>query len=237
MTYGGDPFGQPSDDPFASPDFGVPSVPTSYSTPTPDLTGWQYGGQSPFGQTGPPPGPEPPLNTFAVLSPIFGVLVPPAGVALGHLALPQIKRTGERGWVAAVAGLTVGYLMSVVLLAGAIWFFGFHNGAAVAPTTTTVAAPSTRVLPRSTTVVTSVAPTPTRSRVKIDLQNATVGMCVEIQRRDDTGADALDLFEVQCEHRDGVYTVVARAASPSGCNSTYTAAPPDMSFGVCLNKY
>ena len=61
-------------------------------------------------------------NTFAVLSPIFAVVVPPAGVVLGHLALPQIRRSGERGRNAAIAGLVIGYLMCLVLIAALIWW-------------------------------------------------------------------------------------------------------------------
>jgi hypothetical protein len=61
-------------------------------------------------------------NTFAVLSPIFAVVVPPAGVVLGHLALPQIRRTGERGRPAAIAGLVIGYLMCVLLIAALLWW-------------------------------------------------------------------------------------------------------------------
>jgi len=38
-------------------------------------------------------------------------------------------------------------------------------------------------------------------------------------------------------HRDGVYTVVARVAADSDCNTTYVAAPPDHMFAVCLNRY
>lgn len=232
MTYGGDPFG----DPFAPQDFGPP---TSYGSPTAQVAGWQFGGpQGPYGAGGPSPSPQPSLNTFAVLSPIFGVLIPPAGVAFGHLALPQIKRTGQRGWLSAVCGLVIGYLMSLALIAGLIWFFGIRESddAPATTTTTTTAAPPTSTTRRST-VVTSVAPPPNRPRTKIALEQATVGKCVEIQKRDDSGPDALDLFEVPCEHRDGVYSVVARVSGGSSCNSTYSAAPPDRAFAVCLNKY
>ena len=67
-------------------------------------------------------------NMFAVLSPIFAVMVPPAGVVLGHLALPQIRRTGERGRAAAIAGLVLGYLMSVVLIAALVWWLISDSG-------------------------------------------------------------------------------------------------------------
>jgi peptidyl-prolyl cis-trans isomerase B (cyclophilin B) len=169
-----------------------------------------------------------------VLSPILAILVPPAGVVLGHLALPQIRRTGERGWLAAVVGLVLGYLMCAALLAGAIWFASnSHNRSTQATPATT---PPPRATP-STSVVTSVAPPSTTPRIKLDLAQATVGTCVEIQIRGGGGDDALDLFKVPCAHRDGVYTVVARVQNDSDCNTTYVAAPPDHTFAVCLNRY
>jgi hypothetical protein len=179
------------------------------------------------------------FNTFAVLSPIFAVVVPPAGVALGHLALPQIRRTGERGRAAAIAGLVIGYLMCVVLIAALIWWLTSDSGsnttiASVSPTAPTDQMPSTQ--PRRSTV-TSVAPPSTVPRIKLDLAQVPIGTCVEIQLRSDEGGDALDLFKVDCEHKEGVYAVTARVSANYECRSVYVAAPPDHSFALCLNPY
>lgn len=178
------------------------------------------------------------MNTYAVLALIFGFLVPPAGVAVGHLALPQIKRTGQRGWLAAVCGLVIGYLLCVVLLVLLVWLVAVgdrgSNDAAATQWPVPVASP-----PPS--VVTSIAPAPIRPHVKLDLGRATVGKCVEIEKRDEAGEgprdDALDLYEVPCQHLPGVFTVVARLPDDAECNSTYVASPPDRSFSVCLNRY
>jgi hypothetical protein len=64
-----------------------------------------------------------------------------------------------------------------------------------------------------------------------------VGTCAEIQLRGGAAADALDLFNVPCEHREGVYTVVAKVTHEYDCNSTYIAAASDRTFFVCLNLY
>src|SRR5690242_21853359 len=117
MHPGGNPF-----EPQSAGPFGPPPTPAS----APPATG-------PFGQgasTGLAHGatPSPDYNTFAVLSPIFSVVVPPAGVVLGHLALPQIRRTGERGRAAAIAGLVFGYLMCVLLIAALIWWLISDSG-------------------------------------------------------------------------------------------------------------
>lgn len=227
MTSGLDPFApQPSDDPFAPLE---PGPPISYGMPR--GAGWQFSGPQPPFSPPVPPG-KPRLNTFAVLAPIFGVLVPPAGVAFGHLALPQINRTGERGWLAAVCGLVLGYLMCVVLVIALISLFAIRE-----PGATNTPAASKPIATPSETVVTSVAPVPMRPRTKIDLNQAGVGQCVEIQLREGGDPEALDLFLVRCEHRVGVYTVAARVATDGDCNSTYVAVPPSRAFAICLTRY
>jgi hypothetical protein len=175
-----------------------------------------------------------------VLSPIFAVVVPPAGVVLGHLALPQIRRTGERGRAAAIAGLVIGYLMCLALVAALIWWLTSDSGsgattASTSPTASTYQVPST-TRPRASTV-TSVAPPSTVPRIKLDLATVPIGACVEIQLRSDEGNDALDLFKVDCAHKEGVYTVTARVSANYECRSVYIAAPPDHSFALCLNPY
>nr|WP_322000860.1 DUF4190 domain-containing protein [Rhodococcus qingshengii] len=49
-------------------------------------------------------------NTFAILALIFGFLAGVLGIIFGHIALSQIKRTGENGRGMAIAGLILGYL-------------------------------------------------------------------------------------------------------------------------------
>src|SRR5882757_5414955 len=226
MQPGGNPFEQRSADPFGPPPAPVSGPPST----------------APFGQgasIGPPYGAISPTdyNTFAVLSPIFAVVVPPAGVVLGHLALPQIRRTGERGRPAAIAGMVIGYLMCVVLIAALIWWLTSDSGsgstASFSPTASTYQVPPNT---RGSTV-TSVAPPSTVPRIKLDLAAAPIGTCVEIQLRSDEGSDALDLFKVDCEHKEGVYTVTARVSANYDCRSVYVAAPPDHSFALCLNLY
>ncbi len=66
---------------------------------------------------GPNPAPPRPTNAMAVAALISGVLgwvlVPLVGgiaaVVLGHLALSQLKKTGEEGNGLAVGGLMLGY--------------------------------------------------------------------------------------------------------------------------------
>jgi RND superfamily putative drug exporter len=48
-------------------------------------------------------------NTFAIASIPLGLLLPPVGIALGHIARKRIKQTGEQGAQLAFIGLIVGY--------------------------------------------------------------------------------------------------------------------------------
>ena len=228
MRPSGNPFEPQSVDPFGTP-YGDASVPPS---------------TTPFGQAarigapyGAPPSAD--YNTFAVLSPIFAVVVPPAGVVLGHLALPQIRRSGERGRNAAIAGLVIGYLMCLVLIAALIWWLtsDSDSGEATASLSPSAAPYQVPPAPPRPSTVTSVAPPPNVPRIKLDLATVPIGTCVEIQLRSDEGNDALDLFKVDCAHKEGVYTVTARVPAGYECRSVYVAAPPDRSFALCLNPY
>jgi len=224
MTRGGDPFDQHTGDPFTTARRTAHASPSAGSWPQ---------------QSHPLQPPQAPrYNTFAVLAPVFAVLLPPAGVILSHLALPQIQRTHERGRWAAIWALIVGYPLCVALIAGAAIWATSGNPASTPPASQPAGTPNAApppVLPPS--VVTSVAPAPTNPRNKLDLTRVAIGTCAEIQLRGGSSDDALDLFGVPCQHRDGVYTVVARVTTDADCQSTYAAAPPDHSFALCLNRY
>jgi hypothetical protein len=58
-------------------------------------------------------------NTMSILAIIFGLFVSILGIIFGHIALSQIRRTGEGGRGLAITGLIFGYLgvvTAVVLL-------------------------------------------------------------------------------------------------------------------------
>lgn len=175
------------------------------------------------GRTRPP---THPFNTLAVLSPVLAVVIPPAGVILGHWALVQIRRSGETGRAAATWGLIVGYLLTAALtLVLDPW---------------DVTDPSGHIqvisVPRPVMVTTMVVGVPTTEPVKLDLADVPIGTCAEIRRRD-VAVDALELFATPCVSREGTYTVVDHVADGTDCRSTYVAASPDHSFALCLNEF
>lgn len=60
-------------------------------------------------------------NTLAILALIFAFFGSVLGIVFGHVALSQIKRTGEQGRGLAVAGLVIGYVsLGIGVIAGIV---------------------------------------------------------------------------------------------------------------------
>lgn len=99
----------PSHDPGAYP--GYP--------PGPFPPGYPPYGYPPYG--GYPP---PPTNALAIASLVCAFVFAPLGILFGHLSLSQIRRSGEQGRPMALAGLVIGYLVTIgtilVLVAGVL---------------------------------------------------------------------------------------------------------------------
>jgi hypothetical protein len=80
----------------------------SPATPTNPTPGYAAGPAYTPGYT-----PAPRTNVLAIVAIILGFLVPIGGIVTGHIALSQIKKTGEAGHGLALAGTIVGYVLSV----------------------------------------------------------------------------------------------------------------------------
>lgn len=99
-----------------------PPLPPPYGPPNPEPYGAGPPGQ-PYPQYYPYPyGPPPqPTNTMAIVALVLAFVIPPLGIIFGHIALSQIKRTGEQGRTLAIVALVIGYvtvaLWLIVLLA------------------------------------------------------------------------------------------------------------------------
>ena len=79
--------------------------PTPYAAP-----------QQPYASTG---ALAPKWNTLAIISLVASFIgIHLAGIITGHIALSQIKKTGEQGRVLAIIGLVLGYvgIVAVVIL-------------------------------------------------------------------------------------------------------------------------
>jgi peptidyl-prolyl cis-trans isomerase B (cyclophilin B) len=79
------------------------------------------------GYYGYPQYPQPqPTNTMAIVSLVCAFLFAPLAIIFGHISLSQIKKTGEEGRGLAIAGLVIGYMvtiLSVVVVVLSVLFF------------------------------------------------------------------------------------------------------------------
>ena len=94
----------------------------AYPYPAPNPT-YPYSAPNP---AYPYPAPYPPrqTNAMAIASLVCAFLFAPLAILFGHLSLSQIKRSGEEGRGLAIAGLVIGYVVTVgtilALVAGAL---------------------------------------------------------------------------------------------------------------------
>ena len=80
-----------------------------------------YGQQPAYGEQVP----QNKYNALAIVSLVSAFFISLVAVITGHIALSQIKRTGELGRGLAIAGLVLGYLGILLTIVGIILFFAF----------------------------------------------------------------------------------------------------------------
>ncbi len=110
--------------PAAAPEFVVPPAPNPYPAATPPPS-------NPYAQSNPYAAPQPyapgqyapATNTLAIVALVLAFVVPLGGIICGHIALGQIKRTGEGGHGLALAGTVLGYVfVGLAILIFLIYF-------------------------------------------------------------------------------------------------------------------
>ena len=79
--------------------------------------------QTPAYQNGYPV--QPKTNVLAIISLIAAFVMPLAAIITGHIALSQIRRTGEQGEGLAKAGLILGYVFVAIGVLIAIAYIVF----------------------------------------------------------------------------------------------------------------
>lgn len=200
MTHGGYGDGQP--DPFGPDPVGGPPSTQGYLPPL--TTG-------PPTTTGPVFAPGGEVNTFATLSIVFAFVFAPVGAALGHVALSQIKRRGQRGRERAIVGITISYVIIVLaVIALVIWLLLADGSNSPSPPNqpTATMTPAQPAPPPRTTVFTP----PPAQRPTVRVEQLRVGDCVEVQQTQPDPTKGPDtnvilIFPVRCEVRDGVFRV------------------------------
>lgn len=62
-------------------------------------------------------------NTLAIVSLVVALFVPLVGAILGHVAMGQIKKTGEQGRGIALAGVIIGWVFTALVIVSAVFAF------------------------------------------------------------------------------------------------------------------
>ena len=65
--------------------------------------------------TAPSHGIAPPINTLSIVALVLAFVVPLGGIICGHLALGQIRRTGQGGHGLALAATVIGWVLTVFI--------------------------------------------------------------------------------------------------------------------------
>jgi peptidyl-prolyl cis-trans isomerase B (cyclophilin B) len=93
----------PQPNPYAAPE----AQPNPYAQPSAYAQPAPYAGAPAYAYA---PGPR--TNTMAIIGFVLAFVVSVAGIVVSHIALSQIKRTGEGGRGLALAGLILGYVFT-----------------------------------------------------------------------------------------------------------------------------
>ena len=118
--------------PVTPPSANQPTPPRAYAPPAPPAYGAAGDAPAPYTSTGyANPAGEDKYNVLAIVSLVSAFFVSLAAVICGHIALSQIKKTGEKGRGLAIAGLVLGYagivLGLIALVIGIIWWVALIN--------------------------------------------------------------------------------------------------------------
>jgi hypothetical protein len=124
----------PNQPPVNPPSDNQPTPPPAYAPPAAPAYGSAPAAPAAYSAEGygvPSAGEK--YNVLAIISLVSAFFVSLAAVICGHIALSQIKKTGEKGRGLAIAGLVLGYLGLVsgliifIVLIGA-WIAAINSG-------------------------------------------------------------------------------------------------------------
>jgi len=126
------PVNQPgSNEPTPPPAYTPPAPPAYGAAPAAPAYGSAPAAYAPQGYGQPAAGDK--WNVLAIISLVSAFFVSLAAVICGHIALSQIKKTGEKGRGLAIGGLVLGYLglisgLIIIIVIVLATIAGFNEG-------------------------------------------------------------------------------------------------------------
>ncbi|WP_185981654.1 DUF4190 domain-containing protein [Skermania sp. ID1734] len=140
------------------------------------------------------------LNGMSVVAIVSSLLIPPLGIAFGHLSLRQIKRTGSAGRGLSTAALAFGYLFTVLGIAVLLLAF----------TVTARIVVHTGANPSIAITRPSADPLGTGKAIR----STTPGSCIHREPNDST---TVRIESVSCDSAEATDRVTASTDDIGGC--------------------
>jgi hypothetical protein len=164
-----------------------------------------------------------PTNGMAIAALVGALFISPLGIVLGHIALSQIKRTGEQGRGLAVAGTIIGYIGTAIWIFCIVWLIIIANAFTSAlndidsdydyyttPSYTT---------PSYSTYTTTASPSYNSASTADVIDGASVGDCIQrtLGSSNGDGTSSVIVAAVSCSSSSATHRVVSRGTSTSSC--------------------
>jgi large-conductance mechanosensitive channel len=199
-----------------------PWGPTAPPPPNPPGYGQQWGAPPPPPGYYPPPMYPPPrqTNAMAITALVCAFFFPPLAIVFGHIALSQIRRTGEEGKGLAVAGLVIGYVVTgliVLYIVFMVILFAWIKNSVDNSTYNSIWTTTTTSYPYETN--------------EQAIKNARIGQCVHME---DNGSGTIStIYRTDCKSSNTTHRVTKVTTTISACTDDW-ARSADKTVVLCL---
>jgi large-conductance mechanosensitive channel len=200
-----------------------PPEPWGATAPPPPPYGQQWGAPPPGYFPPPMYQPPRPTNAMAIVALVCAFVFPPLAIIFGHIALSQIRRTGEEGKGLAVAGLVIGYVVTGLILLYIVFMvilFAWIKTSVDKSTYNSI----------WTTTTTTSFPSESNEQA---IKNARVGQCLHME---DNGSGSITtIYRTDCNSSYATHRVTKVVTSISNCYDDW-ARSADQTVVLCLTK-
>lgn len=196
-----------------------PPPPPPSLPPAPGHEQPYWNGQQPYGYQQ-----QPRTNGLAIAALVGGLVLAPLGIVLGHIALSQIKRSGEQGRGLALAGLIIGYIFTTLMVLSIVWLMMIANAVSSAfdnfDSDTYSSDYYATQTSQSYSTYASTAPTYDSASTAEVIENASVGDCVSriLGSSNGDGTNSVTVTEASCGSASATHRVTSRGSRASDCS-------------------